>query len=128
MIAVFDVAVFDRLIDDLDSRVIALNFLRDFTEMLDDRMNAIEQALKAESFDESLRSLHSLRASAAMIGARQLDASTTLALETKHFEATAIGPLVRKLQGQADLFRTASARIATLDDSVEHHANARRRA
>jgi HPt (histidine-containing phosphotransfer) domain-containing protein len=126
--AVFDVQVFDQLISDLDSRVIALDFLSDFTGMLDDRINAIEHALKVGALDETKRALHSLRSSAAMIGARQLDAATTLALEDTDFGATAVGPLVRKLQGQADHFRTASAAVRTDDSLPAYRVEAQQRA
>lgn len=125
MIPAFDPAVFEELIDQLDSRATATDFLDSFAAMLTDRIRVIEDALRAHNRVDALRALHGLRASAVMVGARQLEASTTRALESEHPEAIAVGPLVQKLQGQADLFRTASADVRTSADLSPREFKAR---
>lgn len=128
MIPVFDPAVFEELIDQLDSRATATDFLDSFAAMLTDRILVIEHALRAHNHEDTVRALHSLRASAVMVGARQLEASTTRALELSNPESTAVGPLVRKLQAQADLFRTASAALRTPAESLSTASAVRKRA
>jgi hypothetical protein len=117
MTVAFEVSVFEQLIEDLGSRPAATTFLDSFTNMLDERITLIERALRAGERDHIVTALHSLRASAAMVGATQLNASTTAAIEDHAPGTTAIGPFIRKLQGQADFFRTASASFRTPNNS-----------
>lgn len=128
MIPAFDPAVFEELIDQLDSRATATDFLDSFAAMLTDRIRVIEDALRAHHHEDAVRALHSLRASAVMVGARQLEASTTRALDLSNPESTAVGPLVRKLQGQADLFRTAIIPFRTPAESPSNASEVRQHA
>lgn len=128
VIPAFDPAVFEELIDQLDSRATATDFLDSFAAMLTDRIRVIEDALRAHHHEDAVRALHSLRASAVMVGARQLEASTTRALASAYPEAIAVGPLVRKLQGQAELFRTASANVRTPSNALLRGSEIQQRA
>lgn len=128
VIRAFDPAVFEELIDQLDSRATATDFLDSFAAMLTDRIRVIEDALRAHHHEDAVRALHSLRASAVMVGARQLEASTTRALDLSNPESTAVGPLVRKLQGQADLFRTAIIPFRTPAESPSNASEVRQHA
>ncbi|WP_191931799.1 Hpt domain-containing protein [Arthrobacter bussei] len=120
--------MFEELIDQLDSRATATDFLDSFAAMLTDRIRVIEDALRAHHHEDAVRALHSLRASAVMVGARQLEASTTRALDLSNPESTAVGPLVRKLQGQADLFRTAIIPFRTPAESPSNASEVRQHA
>ncbi len=98
---------FDEFAEDVGSVVIALEFLTTFASLLAGRIRRIEGALKDQDRQETLTALLSLHASATMAGATQLQVSVTRALADERVETTPPGPLVRKLEGQADLFRTA---------------------
>jgi HPt (histidine-containing phosphotransfer) domain-containing protein len=98
---------FDEFAEDVGSVVIALEFLTTFASLLAGRIRRIEGALKDQDREETLTALLSLHASATMAGATQLQVSVTRALANEMVETTPPGPLVRKLEGQADLFRTA---------------------
>ena len=102
---------FDDLTEDVDSVVIALDFMMDFGSLLPGRIRRIEQALRDQDREETVTALLSLHASAAMAGATQLQASATRALANEPVESTPPGPLVRKLEGQADLFRAALTKL-----------------
>ena len=107
MIVPFDDEAFARLADDLDSPDLAVDFLTSFTALLDTRIRRIEQSLRDRNREELITALLSLRSSSAMVGACQLHASTTQALAEG--ETAAVGPLVRRLQGQAHLFTQSTA-------------------
>lgn len=109
MIPALDTAVFEHLTEELDSYAVALEFLITFESLLAGRIQRIERALKDQDREEVITALMSLHASAAMVGAAQLEASATRALAQRSVETTPPGPLVRKLQGQAALFRSAFA-------------------
>lgn len=109
MIPALDTATFEHLIEELDSHAVALEFVISFESLLADRIQRIERALKDQDREEVITALLSLHASAAMVGAAQLEASATRALGNEPVETTPPGPLVRKLQGQAALFRGAFA-------------------
>lgn len=108
-IPALDPAAFEELATDLASCVLALDYLTSFESLLAGRIQRIEQALMDQNREKAITALMSLQASAAMAGARQLQASATRVLADGPVEATLTGPLVRKLQGQADLFRGAFA-------------------
>jgi hypothetical protein len=107
MILPFDGEAFAQLAEDLKSRDLAVEFLETFTSMLDSRIRRIEQTLRDRDREELITALLSLRSSAAMVGAPQLLASTTQALTDG--ETASVGPLVRRLQGQAHLFIESTA-------------------
>jgi HPt (histidine-containing phosphotransfer) domain-containing protein len=109
MTPAFDSAAFTQLAEDLGSYSDATEFVRSFTALLPARIERIEQALMTQDREETITALLSLQASAAMAGATQLYAATTHALAANPVERAPRGPLIRKLQGQADLFRQASA-------------------
>ncbi|RJT77350.1 hypothetical protein D6T63_15555 [Arthrobacter cheniae] len=108
MIPVLDTCAFEILADDLGSFV-ASEFLTSFDALLADRIRRIERALETQDEEEVITALLSLQASAAMAGAAQLQASAARALAQRPVGSTPPGPLVRKLQGQADMFRDAFA-------------------
>lgn len=103
----FDSEAFTRLADDLNSHDLAVEFLTSFTALLDTRIRRIEQTLRNRNKEDLITALLSLRSSAAMVGACQLHASTTQALAEG--ETAPVGPLVRRLQGQAHLFMESTA-------------------
>lgn len=111
MIPALDPAAFEILAEDLDSRAVASDFLTTFDALLTNRIRRIEQALRAEDEEEITTALLSLQAGAAMAGAAQLQASATQALVLQPVTSIPSGPLLRKLQGQADLFRHAFVRF-----------------
>lgn len=107
MIPPLNADAFKQLAEDLESPAIASDFLAAFDVLLSDRIQRIEQALKNQNEEEITTALLSLQASAAMVGAAQLDASTTRALAQQPTKSAPPGPLIRKLQGQADAFSDA---------------------
>lgn len=109
MILPFDSGAFARLAEDLNSHELAVDFLTTFTSMLDPRIRRIEQTLRDRDREELITALLSLRSSAAMVGAAQLHASTMQALAEG--EKAAVGPLVRRLQGQAHIFTESTAHL-----------------
>ncbi|BBE24653.1 hypothetical protein MN0502_35360 (plasmid) [Arthrobacter sp. MN05-02] len=108
-IPVLDPAAFEELSEDLASHVLALEYMVSFESLLAGRIHRIEQALKNQDREEAITALLSLQASATMAGARQLQGAATRALIDEPVQMTLPGPLVRKLQGQADSFRIAFA-------------------
>lgn len=108
-IPALDPAAFEELSTDLASHVLALEYMISFESLLAGRIHRIERALKNQDREEAITALLSLQASATMAGARQLQGSATRALVDEPVQMTLPGPLVRKLQGQADLFRIAFA-------------------
>ncbi|MCU1632492.1 MAG: hypothetical protein JWM61_1144 [Micrococcaceae bacterium] len=80
MTAAFDVDVFHTLVKELESSSTAVAFLTSFASMLDDRIHRIERALTSQNREELRTALFSLRASAAMAGATQMQTSATTAL------------------------------------------------
>ncbi len=109
MTRAFDTDAFEQLAGDLGSYTVATDFVRSFTALLPARIERIDRALRSQDREEIITALLSLQASAAMAGAPQLYAASTQALAVDPVERAPRGPLLRKLQGQADLFRQASA-------------------
>ncbi|MHA7143449.1 hypothetical protein ACX80U_01900 [Arthrobacter sp. TmT3-37] len=110
MIPVFDTTALAKLVEDLDLYV-AMDFLTTFSALLAGRIERIEQAYQDHDEEEITTALLSLQASAAMVGAAQLEASATRALGQQPTRAKHSGALIRRLEGQADVFRET---IATL--------------
>jgi hypothetical protein len=110
MTPVFDATVFARLVEDLDLCV-AVDFVTTFTALLAGRIERIEQALRDHDDEEIITALLSLQASAAMVGAAQLEASATRALTQQPTGSQPSGVLIRKLQGQAEMFRQTISSI-----------------
>jgi hypothetical protein len=110
-IPALDPVVFEELATDLASRALALDYLTSFESLLSGRIQRIERALEDQDGEEIITALMSLQASAAMAGAKQLEASATRVLADEPVERTMPGPLVRKLQGQAVLFSDAFAEL-----------------
>jgi hypothetical protein len=110
MTPVFDATVFARLVEDLDLCV-AVDFVTTFTALLAGRIERIEQALRDHDDEEIITALLSLQASAAMVGAAQLEASATRALTQQPTGSQPSGVLIRKLHGQADIFRQTISSI-----------------
>lgn len=104
---VLDTVVIGHLVDDLGSYPLALNFVTTFDSLLDSRITRIEQALEGRDEDETVTALLSLQASAAMAGAVQLEALATRALTHQPVRTTPQGFLVRQLESEAALFRSA---------------------
>jgi hypothetical protein len=102
-----DGRIFGELAEDVGSVAIASDFMTSFASLLPGRIRRIEKALTDQDREEALTALLSLHASATMAGATQLQASATRALADEPVEMALPGPLIRKLEGQADLFRTA---------------------
>ncbi|MFJ6001008.1 hypothetical protein [Arthrobacter sp. NPDC092385] len=109
MIPALDTAAFEQLAEDLGSYTVASDFLATFASLLTDRIQRIERSLIVQDEAELVTALLSLQASAAMSGAAQLQASATRTLAQQPVGSTPTGPLVRRLQGQADAFRDALA-------------------
>lgn len=107
MIPALDPAAFEQLADDVDSYAIASDFLTSFASLLTARIQRIERSLVVQDEAELVTALLSLHAGAAMAGAAQLQASAARALARQPVGSTPVGPLVRRLQGQADAFRDA---------------------
>ncbi|MFC3300511.1 hypothetical protein FJV46_08460 [Arthrobacter agilis] len=124
----FDHGTYDKLVDALGSQDLAAAFLDSFTSMLESRIRRIEQALITQDREEAITALLSLRSSASMVGAAQLEESTTKALAGERIESTPVGPLVRKLQGQADLFTRATLQLSRTDAAPQAVRGARKRA
>ncbi|RJT75115.1 hypothetical protein D6T63_18180 [Arthrobacter cheniae] len=106
MIPALDAFAFEILAEDLGTDD-ASDFLTSFEALLTGRIQRIERALQAQDEEAITEALLSLQASAAMAGAAQLQASATHALMQQPMRSTPPGPLVRKLQGQADMFKDA---------------------
>lgn len=121
MIPALDATVFAKLVEDLDLSV-AAEFLVAFNGLLVGRIERIEQALKGHDEEEISTALLSLQASAAMVGAAQLEASATRALTQQPMGSKSPGALIRKLQGQADIFREAVAGFPTTAISAVNRA------
>jgi hypothetical protein len=107
----FDADVLQQLAEDLESPVDAYAFALSFQSLLPARIQRIDHALRIQDREETLTALLSLQASTAMVGACQLNASVTRALAHHPVEKTLPGPLRRKLEGQADLFKRAFAEV-----------------
>ena len=103
-----DATAFAKLVEDLDLCV-AGDFLVTFNALLAGRIERIQQAFQSHDKEEVITALLSLQASAAMVGAAQLEASATRALTQQPTESEPSGAFIRKLQGQADMFREAVA-------------------
>ncbi len=108
-IPALDPAAFEELATDLASHSIASDFMTSFELLLAGRIQRIERAFKDQDREELITALMSLQASAAMAGAAQLQISATRALADASVKTTLPGPLVRKLQKQADRFGVAFA-------------------
>lgn len=117
---VFDEAPFDELIDDLESSTDALDFVVTFTSMLGSRIARIAEFLAQDGQDgeneqdrEHLEeALLSLRAGAAMAGARRLEILATTALTDMTRGRVAGRPLVQQLHREARAFKAVTARLA----------------
>jgi hypothetical protein len=103
----FDEEVFDRLLADLGSEAIAMEFLLTFDALLDTRIERVDRALKEQDREEIETALMSLQASAGMGGATELEATATRALAHRPVQLIPRGPLVRQLEGKANYFRQA---------------------
>jgi hypothetical protein len=121
MIPVLDATVFAKLVEDLDLSV-AAEFLVTFNALLVGRIERIEQALKGHDEEEISTALLSLQASAAMVGAAQLEASATRAITQQPMGSKLSAAFVRRIQGQADMFREAVAGFPTTAISAAHEA------
>jgi hypothetical protein len=119
MIQPLNPEVFEKFADELGSHDLAVVFLDSFTFMLSDRITRIESAMRLQDREETITALLSLHSSAAMVGAAQLEASTAEALATHQVEALLVGPLVRKLQGQAGLLGQVTASLRTIASAQE---------
>jgi hypothetical protein len=102
----FDATAFARLVEDIDLCA-AVDFLGTFNALLTGRIERIHQALQGHDEKEITTALLSLQASAAMVGAAQLEASATRALAQQPMESKPSGALIKKLQGQAAMFNDA---------------------
>ncbi|RJT75413.1 hypothetical protein D6T63_17850 [Arthrobacter cheniae] len=102
-----DPAIFAELVDDLASPTAAFSFITSFESLLDQRISAIRQALENQDKEAVITTMLSLQASAAITGAGQLHGCITQALARASVEKTPYGPLIQRLEVQADLFRQA---------------------
>ncbi len=121
MTPALDATAFSRLVEDVDLDV-AVDFLTTFNALLVSRIARIEQALEDHDEEEICTSLLSLHASAAMVGASQLQASAARALTQRPMGLELSGAFVRELQDQADLFSDAVAGSPVLAGPATHKA------
>lgn len=106
----FDSSAISRLAFDLESYPRALSFTDAFTLMLNERVAAIHEELTGPPVDDQLTTLLSLRASAVMAGATQLQHTTTQAIaarRTRSYTPDEVEALHQRLLREAQDFTAA---------------------
>ncbi len=111
-VPVLDLAAVDNLADELDSRQAALNFINEFAVLLEGRVAAIVNPPASSECVDVTITLLSLNVGASMVGARQLERTTALVLESDSPRQLGNYPgLAPRLVAEAEAFQLAAGTI-----------------
>jgi hypothetical protein len=123
---VIDKAAFSRLVAECGSSRAATSFISRFTDLLDERILAIEHAVRAPRSGAWRCAVEKLRADATTAGAARLQATAGLLLDVELPDARTALPLVGQLRSDARVFTLAHSSLSEEKAFADHLAIRRR--